>query len=1041
MRFQNSNRVRLRHALAGGASAAVLALATPALAQDDQAPAAGTTSTPTPESTIVVTGSRLITNNMTSPVPVTAVQAEELEAMDPGALIASVSQLPQFINNTTPNNSNFFVRGGTGNLNLRGLGQNRTLTLLNGRRVPATSAFGGVDINLFPEAMISGLETVTGGASAQYGTDAVAGVVNFLLDTNFTGLEAEIQGGITNEGDGENWEAKLAYGMDIGDRGHFVVAGSYADQNGVHDITSRDWYNSTGAVQVNGVWGDYADTHSMSASFDGIISSPNAAINGLAFRSDGTYAPLVLGTPRSGSVGGAGPSAGRMVGGGGDDLNSERFTLYPDTDRWSVFAYGDYDLTDNFKVFGQYMHGYNHQFQYVIPGGSLFGSPTAITIFQDNAFLPDALRQTMVDNNIQSFLLRRAGSMEDIGNLYFEDKINQDVGTVGFESDIETDGMFDGWEVDGYYQYGKSKRVWDQVSLRVDRIFPAVDAIRNSSGQIVCRVSTFTAGAAAFPGCQPLNLFGRGNASPEAVDWVLGNEPGVNVNTPLYFANLGFTGETYEYTSSKPKRNITTFDQHFAEISARGELWKGWGAGAISLAVGASYRNESIYQVVQDTANQASNHDVGPAGSPIPGEYHPCSTNATVNAALGLRGVNAPDCNNTVAHQFSKVSNIQGDAEVWEAFAETLVPLFDSGNGQSATLNLAGRWADYSGSGTIWAYKGGLDVSVVDGLRLRGTYSRDVRAGNLSERFDKTGGAGNVTDPRTAAENPTWGGQTYLVTIFSGGNPNISPEKADTFTAGVVVQPNFLPGFSASVDWFSVDIEDAIATVGTNEVARRCFEDGEQQFCDLVTTDPSQADKIILVGNQFVNVAQSSVEGIDAEIGYTTPITLMGGDEQLSARAFLSWLLDRSDVGATGVTTRFDGLTGIAPDTGAVGVFPHFRGTGNLNYTNGPFTMFLQGRYIGGGKRTYAIGGAGPNASNIADNTVPSVFYADVRASYEFDISGHTVELWGSINNLFDKSPPVTGTYSTFTGTSTQYNATLFDVLGRRYTMGLRFRM
>ena len=115
MRFQNSNRVRLRHALALGASAAVLALgATPALAQDEPAPAGGTTSE---EPTIVVTGSRLITNNMNSPVPVTAVEAEELEAMDPGALIASVSQLPQFINNTLPNNSNFFVRGGTGNLN------------------------------------------------------------------------------------------------------------------------------------------------------------------------------------------------------------------------------------------------------------------------------------------------------------------------------------------------------------------------------------------------------------------------------------------------------------------------------------------------------------------------------------------------------------------------------------------------------------------------------------------------------------------------------------------------------------------------------------------------------------------------------------------------------------------------------------------------------------------------------------------------------------------------------------------------------------
>ena len=565
--------------------------------------------------------------------------------------------------------------------------------------------------------------------------------------------------------------------------------------------------------------------------------------------------------------------------------------------------------------------------------------------------------------------------------------------------------------------------------------------MRDANGNIVCRVSTFAAGAAAFPGCEPLNLFGRGNATPEAVDWVLGNDVGVNVNTPLYFANLGFTGETYDYTSVAPKRNITTFDQHFAEISARGDVWEGWGAGAISLAVGGSWRTELIYQVVQDTANQASNHDVGTAGNPIPGEYHPCTTNAAANALLGLRGVSPPDCNNTVAHQFSKVSNIQGEAEVWEAFAETLIPIFDTGNGTSLTANLAGRWADYSGSGTIWAYKGGLDFSVIDGIRLRGTYSRDVRAGNLSERFDKTGGVGNVLDPRTAAENPTWGGQTYQTTIFSGGNPNILPEKADTFTAGVIVQPSFLPGFSASVDWYRVQIEDAIATVGTNEVARRCFQDGEQQFCDLVTTDPSQQDKIILVGNQFVNVAQSEVEGIDAELGYTTDVNLLGGDERLSGRAFFTWLIDREDVGATGVVTRFDDLTGIEPNAGGVGQFPSFKATGNINYVNGPFGFNLQGRYIAQGRRAYLIGGVAATPLNIADNTVPSVFYADLRGSYEFELAGADLELWGSITNLLDTDPPVTGTFSTFTGAATQFNAALFDVLGRRYTMGVKLRM
>ncbi|MEO6153256.1 MAG: TonB-dependent receptor [Croceibacterium sp.] len=1028
-----SGRARARLWLGGAAGVLGIALAQPAWAQDaaqggpDATPgdSAADDDNPKDSSAIVVTGSRLVTNGMTSPVPVTAVQAEELAKMDPTALINSLSQLPQFYGNQTPNNSNFFTRGGTGNLNLRGLGPNRTLTLLNGRRVPSSSAFGGVDVNLFPEAMIKGIETVTGGASAAYGSDAVAGVVNFLLDTRFDGFEADLQFGATSRGDGNNMEAKLAFGTDLGERAHVLIAGSYAKQDGIHQLTSRDWYNGTGAVQVGGVWTDFPNVHSVTGSFDGVIYAPGTAINGLAFNRGGGYAPLVVGSPSQGVVG----NGGRAVGGGGDDLNAELFTLYPDTDRYSAFAYGDYELTDNFKVFAQFMRGYNHQFQYNVTRGSLFGSPTAITIFQDNAFLPEALRQIMIANKIPSFALRRVGSIEDIGDVWYEDRVTQNVGTVGFDGTIGSGGFLDGWKYDGYYQYGHSERVWDQYTLRVDRIFAAVDAVRDTGGNIVCRVSTFAGGAAAFPGCQPINLFGRGNASSGAVDYVLGNDVGLNVSAPLYFANLGYTGETLDYTSVAPKRNITTFVQHFAEVSAHGDLFDGW-AGPISLALGASYRKETIHQVVQDTANLGSNFD---------GAVHPvmCS-----NAAIGLRGVNPADCANTVAFQFSKVSNIQGAAEVKEGFAETLIPLFDSHHGTSATLDLAARVANYSGSGTILAYKAGLDANVIDGLRLRGTYSRDVRAGNLSERFDKTGGSGNVTDPRTAAQNATYGGTTYVTTIFSGGNPAIKPEKADTFTAGIVFQPQFLPGFSASVDWYKVSIAGAIATVGTNEVARRCFADNDPQFCALVTTDPAQGGKIILVGNQFVNVAQSRVEGVDAELGYRSAVTLLGGDERISSRVFLTWLRDRSDVGATGVVTRFDGLTGLAPDTGAQGLFPSFKATGNITYANGPFSLFLQGRVIGKGKRTYLIGAAAAvEGTNIADNSVPAVFYADMRVSYDLEVNGNKVELWGSVTNLLDRDPPVTGTYSTFSGASTQYNAGLFDVLGRRFTMGVKLKV
>jgi outer membrane receptor protein involved in Fe transport len=1034
MKSTIGGRAGARTILAIGASGWALA-ATPAWAQDGSAttvtsaPAEDTTATDENGETIVVTGSRLFTSGMDTPVPVTAVKAEELKAMDPTSLIASVSQLPQFYANQTPNNSNFFVRSGTGTLNLRGLGVNRTLTLLNGRRFPSSSAFGGVDINVFPEAMIRGIETVTGGASAAYGTDAVAGVTNFLLNTDFEGLDATLQGGMTSRGDAENWQGSAAFGMRIGERGHILLAGSYADQNGVFNYEGRDWYRSVGALQLGGIWTDYANTQSTNGSFDGIISSASPLLNGLKFNAAGQTSPFVLGSPSTGAVG---TSGARTVGGDGDDLGAEINTLYPDTDRYSVFAYADYDVTDDLTVFAQYVRGYNHQWQYNTPRGYFLGNPQGtITIYSGNAYLPANIQQIMTQNNIASFNLRRVGSIEDIGQATFEDRTTQDVGTVGFNADIGGDGFLSGWKVDGYYQYGHSKRVWDQYALRLDRVYAALDAVKDANGNIVCRVSTFAAGAAAFPGCQPLNLFGRGNASASAVDYVLGNDPGVHVDTPLYFANLGYTGERLVYDSVVPKRNLTTFEQHLAEVSAHGKLFEGW-AGPVSLALGASYRTESIYQVVQDTTNRASDFDT-----------KPYTVVKCDNATLGLRGVPVGDCaNNAVGFQFSKVSNIQGDSTVKEAFAEMLVPLIrDVPFIQSATLDGAARWANYSGAGDIWAYKIGLDLTHSDELRLRATYSRDVRAGNLSERFDKTGGAANVDDPRTPQQ------ESIAVTTFSGGNPNIKPERADTFTAGVVIRPAWLPGLTGSVDWYRVEIRDAIGRVGLNEVLRRCLVDAEPQFCDLVTLVNNVPTN---VGDLFVNVAKSNVQGVDAELGYHSDLKLLGGGaETIDTRVFASYLINRSDTGAptpanpTGAITRFDGITGLAPDTGAAGLFPTFKANGNVTYRNGPFTGFLQARLIGAGLRARLIGGApAREGTNIADNHVPAVVYLDARIAYDLEIADAKVQLFASATNLLDQSPPVTGSFPvSLISYAQQANTGLFDVLGRRFTVGLRVQM
>jgi len=233
--------------------ASLLALSSvPAAAQDEVAADANADADAEPveaSSAIVVTGSRLRTDGTQAPIPVTVVSGEALDTMGTSGLVEAVGTLPQFLGNQSVaavqqaglGGTGWFTRGGYGNLNLRGLGINRTLTLLNGHRVVSSSPFGGVDINVIPETMVQSVETVTGGASAAYGSDAVAGVVNFILDRNFTGLRASAQAGITERGDNRSHEVSLSYGTRIGDRGHLLISGEIAEQDGVHDNDDRDW--------------------------------------------------------------------------------------------------------------------------------------------------------------------------------------------------------------------------------------------------------------------------------------------------------------------------------------------------------------------------------------------------------------------------------------------------------------------------------------------------------------------------------------------------------------------------------------------------------------------------------------------------------------------------------------------------------------------------------------------------------------------------------------------------------------------------------
>ena len=1016
--MSNSDLARLTRIALYCSVGPILFGALPAFAQDDTA---GSTSSPGLPATasapsgsadqIVVTGSRLRTDGTETPIPVTAVGAQELHAMSAGPLIEGVSQLPQFFGNQTTSSvqvagvggTGWFARGGYGNLNLRGLGINRTLTLLDGHRVISSGPYGGVDINVIPDAVISSVETVTGGASAAYGTDAVAGVVNFRLDRLFSGLVAKAQNGVSDRGDAHTYEGSLTFGTDLGERLHVIVSGEYEKQKGIHNYQGRDWYQAFGPV--NGQV--YPQVVSANSSYNGVIFAPGTPLQGMEFLPDGSgITPFVRSSIGSGTTGTPPALQSIANGGSGQDL-AGLFTILPDSERNSIYARADYEAGGGVKLHAQYLRGENKTFRYNDPTGSFNGTPTALTIFQNNAFLPAAVSQAMIANNIASFTLRRMGSVQDLATRTWlkDDSVMNSI-SGGLTWDIASSRLFNGWQMDLYYQYGTNRRDGIQSGTLVSNIFAAVDAVKDPAGNIVCRVSLY---GNAFPGCQPINLFGQGNASQAAIDYVTQFVPGQAITTPVFYADTGYArGDTLSYTSGLYKENVTMMREHVAEFSMTGDVVNNW-AGTISAAFGGSYRRDSIHQLVYDPSNPPSDSVNG----------HPVLCNGE---APGLRGVSAADCANTVGLQYSKVSNLEGAITVKEAFAEASVPLLpDSGFINSAGLDVSGRWANYSGSGTVWAYKAGLKAMVGRSLLLRGTYSRDVRAANLSERFDKTGGSATIN----------FNGNSYTVTSYSGGNPDVLPEKADTWTAGAVLKPGFLPGVSLSADYYDIRIKGAIGQLGPQAVLNNCVT--SNLFCDRVTFDAIGLP--ILIGDLYINVNEDRVRGLDVEANYNSNARIFGGDESVALRGFATWLFENTETLGSGVSVDRAGQTGFQQSNGVPYALPDFKLTGNVTYRNSGFTSFLQGRYIGPGKQENVL-------PDSALNHVDGVFYLDWRLSQDIELaSGSDVQIFGMVTNLTDAAPPLTPYYSVFGAHTLQANSTLFDLVGRRYTVGVELKL
>ena len=482
---------------------------------------------------IQITGSRIQRAGMESPTPVTDLGLEELGNIDPGQLGESLSKLPQFFNNQRPSQVGWNSAGA--NLNLRGAGSQRSLVLLDGRRVPAGNRWGIPNVSALPEAAIRSVQAVTGGASAAYGTDAVAGVINFILDTDYNGTKLKAQAGTSSRADGDNHELGLTHGRDVGDNGHLLFSIDSFRQQAIRSqqaLEDRSWYKQRARItnpDPNGptlITRDYVVSTAVSTG--GVINAPNSALHRWAFsRDDGN---VVAGPQSFSGVGSfqGGCNCQALTAATQDWQNDADNQISARNDRDNVFVYYDHDVSDNLNVYFQGMYGFTEVESPWFSTPFLQG-PWTVNIFSGNPFLPANVQQIMDDEGLASFNMALIGDNQadnPLGQYTITQNDRSKAGTVGFNLRLDDAGFFTDWNIKGYAQYGRvDQRQQFRNGPDLAYLFPAMDAVIGPDGQPACYAAL--ANPTDFGDCRPINLLGgvqSAASTPDGIDYVMDDE-------------------------------------------------------------------------------------------------------------------------------------------------------------------------------------------------------------------------------------------------------------------------------------------------------------------------------------------------------------------------------------------------------------------------------------------------------------------------------------------------------------------------------------
>lgn len=984
--------------MATSATAQEAAQGPQATAPQDAAAPAGGGGVETLEA-ITVTGSRIArVDGYEAPTPVSVLGAEDLNKMATTTIADSVNRLPAFANSQTPRNRSSNISSGTAGvnvLNLRGLGGNRTLVLQDGKRMVGSSLGTGgnasaVDVNSIPSGLVQRVEVVTGGASAVYGSDALAGVVNFILDKDFTGVKGNVDYGMTEAGDGENYKVSITAGTPWADsRGHLLFSAEYADDKGIIG-NDRAWADDSFQMMNNPAWvgagGDKTQPELITVHQAGVANGTRGGLllNCQALNGAGTgYANLVGGCPLRGTQFVQGGQAipfqfGDILNGptmSGGDWEASRVdrstTIALPLSRRSLFGRASFDITDTTTTFVelQYSKTHSHNKQVVpnLNNGGLF-------IYSGNPFIPASVQAAMDAAGADRIEL---GTFN--GDMQMLQGINDRElkrGVLGFEGNFDMFGKEWNWDA-SYAHSEQGVESWTPGNRINANYNAAINAMVDpgGTGQIVCGPrDPVTFAVTVDPNCRPYNPMGLGVNSPQVIDYISG---------------MGHSD--------------LTLKQKVVAAGVSGEPIENW-AGPVSIAFGAEYREESV-------GGEASPLDE--VNAFFAGNYH-----AT-----------------------------EGKYNVKESFLETVVPLLSDVPGAEALdFNGAVRWTDYSTSGEVTTWKAGATWTPIQDVRFRYTKSRDIRAPGLGELFNK-GASGTGNNQDRGITNPDGSNPTYFMLSRTNGNPELDPEKADTTGIGVVLSPRFIPGFTMSVDYYKIEVEDAITTLNSRQIIDACYLASNQASCGLITRNPVTG-LIDVITSQPQNIVGQTASGVDVDMSYDLPLPV--GDLRL--RAVASFVDKLETITALGV--KVDGK-GINSDEGGIGLdssalnAPDYRYLVSAGYALDPVEVTLSMRGISSGVYNNFFVECDPGTCptpaqlpssdwhTINDNSIASAQYFDLALNYKLESLG---ELYFVVENLLDEDPAKVAGGRGAGFYQGQSNVSIYDRFGRMFHAGMRFQ-